>query len=1055
MFDATTAQLIRGAPPIGDVAPETLPQELTRVYAELLATRLRHADVRDEPDRLKDLLRLKRIADTYEAAVDIGAEGEPRRAAAFVAATAHQLLARVLSDTNDPNVLLRAGSIHPATAAPLLFLVAEQNADAREAARPLQGLRVDNLLLSAVIESIYELATERYDEILSRGERLRRARVSQEETVSRAGAQALYGMCWAGIVQMVARLVGREPPQMEFFSLDSPQLLFERVVGLSVQDLQIADLPGLPISSYSGPRHLARLLWHVADSLEGAGIMSVAPPGGTDPQLWSRWLRHRAQTKPVLWRNHRQAIHAGLLETERSTVLVLPTGAGKTTVSELKIAATLARGRKVLFLVPTLALVDQLRDELAEMFPASIADVEVSADGDLAALVSGPELQAIEVMTPERCLALLSHAPEAAENVGLLVFDECHLLSPGGGGKRSLDAMLALLQVLKRASQADLLLLSAMLTNADEFGAWIAEITGRACDVFQDTWKPSRQARGVLLYHRRELTSRPPMVTPHALFGLHQNWNPAVPADLRLIKLTDKQVPLSLNKQRRPTPNANNVAARLAVEASTSQLKTIVFVQNAGHAPSTARKATASLNETAALTPLEETLWSAVVAELGGEAYALFDPKSGALPHNGDMISQERRLVESLFRRDGGANVIVATPTLAQGMNLPAQLAILAGDKRHEEDGRAELEPHEILNAAGRAGRAGHLANGMVLLIPEPVIGIAPNGRPAHAAFAKLRSILPASDQCVAMEDPISTILDRIQVGDVEVPKVRYFLSKIRAGEAPEEAAELAIQTVQKSFAAFKARQRGAEAAFNQKVDSLKAILAADAQPDSLAVVAASTGFSDAPLKAMQDRIGDDLDAAPVSIVGWADWLVDFFRDDRSSYETLLGADADTLLFVVRGKKSGPPISDQEFARLKRGFRAWLIGRPFCEIEAELGAAANKVKHCPRARDFALKLANRNFYLIASAMTVLVQELFRARDLALPHPAALEALAIAFRRGLDTPEKAAFAHLTPNIRTRVLVHKAYQDEFGGVGIPTGMDFLSMLDHMRTIRAFFQ
>ena len=84
------------------------------------------------------------------------------------------------------------------------------------------------------------------------------------------------------------------------------------------------------------------------------------------------------------------------MDVGRSAVLVLPTGAGKTTISELKIAATLAAGRKVIFLVPTLALVDQLRDDLAESFPNDLGGVVVSADGDLAVLASGPELSDIE-----------------------------------------------------------------------------------------------------------------------------------------------------------------------------------------------------------------------------------------------------------------------------------------------------------------------------------------------------------------------------------------------------------------------------------------------------------------------------------------------------------------------------------------------------------------------------------------------------------------------------------------------------------------------------------
>ena len=149
-------------------------------------------------------------------------------------------------------------------------------------------------------------------------------------------------------------------------------------------------------------------------------------------------------------------------------------------------------------------------------------------------------------------------------DVGLVVFDECHLLSPQGGGKRSLDAMLCLLQIIKRAPQADLLLLSAMLSNAPDFAAWITEISGRPCTAFQDPWKPSRQARGIVVYQRTRLNQianaaraahitrlgggRPARVdtsaTPMGLFGLHQNWNPAAPADTRLVKLSDRPSPL-------------------------------------------------------------------------------------------------------------------------------------------------------------------------------------------------------------------------------------------------------------------------------------------------------------------------------------------------------------------------------------------------------------------------------------------------------------------------------------------------------------------------------
>ena len=142
---------------------------------------------------------------------------------------------------------------------------------------------------------------------------------------------------------------------------------------------------------------------------------------------------------------------------------------------------------------------DQLRDEFARTFSSDLGQVIVSTDGDLSALVSGPSLSEIEVMTPERLLAMLSFADADLSDVGLIVFDECHLLAPRGGGTRSLDAMLCLLHAARRAPDADFLLLSAMLTNGDDLAEWLGELTGRHAVFFHDPWKPSRQARGVVL----------------------------------------------------------------------------------------------------------------------------------------------------------------------------------------------------------------------------------------------------------------------------------------------------------------------------------------------------------------------------------------------------------------------------------------------------------------------------------------------------------------------------------------------------------------------------
>jgi ATP-dependent RNA helicase HelY len=474
-------------------------------------------------------------------------------------------------------------------------------------------------------------------------------------------------------------------------------------------------------------------------------------------------------------------------------------------------------------------------------------------------------------------------------------------------------------------------------------------------------------------------------------------------------------------------PNANDVGASLAISAALAGLKTIMFVNQADHAPSTARRMRAGLPVPSALTESENRLWEDVIAELGGPQNSLIDPVAPALPHNGDMIATERRLAESMFRRRGGASIIVATPTLAQGMNLPAEVAILAGTMRHDDDGRSPLERHEILNAAGRAGRAGHLATGTVLLIPEPVVGFEANGRPSPAAHAMLEKVLPPNDQCVQIYDPLTALLDRIQAGEVDDPDVRYFLSRLRAGEGEEQTADLPVALMARSFAAFQARKANAEAEFDAKLAMLRSALEAgvDAAQAVTMKVAAFSGMQLEPLTALTARIEADIENLPPTIIGWCEWLVDFFIVDRVSYALLFGSDVETVKAVTRGHKTGGDITDAELTLLKPSLRAWLSGEPFTSIEVALGVDPAKVRTCKRARDFVLRLMNRRLYMIAGAVTALVQHVLAENGRVSPNPAVLEILGVAVRKGLDLPEKVAFAHRSPSIRSRVVLHRSY------------------------------
>jgi replicative superfamily II helicase len=91
----------------------------------------------------------------------------------------------------------------------------------------------------------------------------------------------------------------------------------------------------------------------------------------------------------------------------------------------------------------------------------------------------------------------------------------------------------------------------------------------------------------------------------------------------------------------------------------------------------------------------------------------------GTAFHNTNLLRAEREAIEKGFRnRDGGIDVLVATTTLAAGINTPASTVILAENEFVGEDGRP-FTVAEYKNMAGRAGRLGFNEIGKAIILAE------------------------------------------------------------------------------------------------------------------------------------------------------------------------------------------------------------------------------------------------------------------------------------------------------------------------------------------------
>jgi replicative superfamily II helicase len=82
--------------------------------------------------------------------------------------------------------------------------------------------------------------------------------------------------------------------------------------------------------------------------------------------------------------------------------------------------------------------------------------------------------------------------------------------------------------------------------------------------------------------------------------------------------------------------------------------------------------------------------------------------------HNADLDADERINIEESFKRKvGGVRIIIATSTLAYGLNLPARVVIIAGMHR----GIEEVSELDIVQMCGRSGRMGIDTEGDAIMV--------------------------------------------------------------------------------------------------------------------------------------------------------------------------------------------------------------------------------------------------------------------------------------------------------------------------------------------------
>jgi superfamily II DNA/RNA helicase len=478
--------------------------------------------------------------------------------------------------------------------------------------------------------------------------------------------------------------------------------------------------------------------------------------GGDNWTLVEEYIRAGLRNQPPVvefWPSQVHAVPTILGAERQDFCLKMPTSSGKTRIAELAILRfILDHGTdptsKCIYVAPFRSLAVEIEQTLRNSL------------GTLGILVSqiygGFEITPADIVflnqyriliaTPEKFDALLRFVPELADQLRLVIIDEGHIVDPSTRGLRFEFFVHRLLRRL-RAKGCRFVFISAVLPNAAQFAEWI---TGSPDRLVESQWRPSRLMLGRLKWNgsrvRIDYTHEGKQRFTQECFLAHF-------VDQRACK----SVP-GMGLRRKPFPSDASEAFSMAALLFAREGTTMVFVPQQQHAESTARKLLEALmmrrvfagldGEEFALpapgrgTALWERCRTIMETEMGPDSLLLSLLDEGIIVHHGRLPGRVRVAIEDLARADT-VRLIVATTTLAQGINLPIKTVLVRGLQMNETE---RVTPMTFWNICGRAGRAMKENEGQILFCVDET-----------KTWGQLRSL----------NDAINSVLDQLEQATV------------------------------------------------------------------------------------------------------------------------------------------------------------------------------------------------------------------------------------------------------------------------------------------------
>jgi helicase len=389
-----------------------------------------------------------------------------------------------------------------------------------------------------------------------------------------------------------------------------------------------------------------------------------------------------ANAIPALNQLQLDAINEYGVLSRKHLVAVAPTSSGKTMIGELAALNAITKRQCALFLLPLKALVADKRRHFDAVYGAyGLRTIEATGEtDDISPLLRGQ--YDVALLTYEKFASIALTHPHVLEQVGVVVVDEAQMIADRSRGA-NLEFLLTLIRMRQREGiEPQLVALSGVIGETNGLERWLG------ARLLRRNERPVPLDEGLILADgcREYLDAETRQTTRDA----HPFICPMYPG-----KNSSQDIIIPLVK-------------KLVDDGQ----QVIVFREQVGETRGCAGYLARDLD----LPPAVEALNRLPGGDLSQASRFLREVLAGGVAfHNSHLDREEKRIVEEEFRRpDSGLRVIVATTTLAMGVNTPASSTVIAGLMH---PGGSPYSVAEYKNLVGRAGRLGFTERGASYLV--------------------------------------------------------------------------------------------------------------------------------------------------------------------------------------------------------------------------------------------------------------------------------------------------------------------------------------------------